>query len=99
MTLSKDSRCCQVCVVVIYYDFYGASEGSFVDTEKHAFAYRPFSFQVLPLGVTTPRDSYAWKYRELGTLLTVSLKWIRTIDNYMNGQEPYRSAILTSNHE
>ena len=30
------------------------------------------SVQVLPLGVTTPRDSYTWNYRELATLLTLS---------------------------
>ena len=27
---------------------------------------------MLPLDVTTPRDSYAWNYRELATLLTLS---------------------------
>ena len=30
------------------------------------------SVQVLPLDVTTPRDSHAWNYRELATLLTLS---------------------------
>ena len=30
------------------------------------------SVQVLPLDVTTFRDSYAWNYRELVTLLTLS---------------------------
>ena len=30
------------------------------------------SFQVLPLDVTTRRDTYAWTYRELATLLTLS---------------------------
>ena len=30
------------------------------------------SVQVIPLDVTTPRDSYAWNYRELATLLTLS---------------------------
>ena len=30
------------------------------------------SFQVLSLNVTTSRDSYAWNYRELAILLTVS---------------------------
>ena len=30
------------------------------------------SVQVLLLDVTTPRDSYAWNYRELATLLTLS---------------------------
>ena len=30
------------------------------------------SVQVLPLGVTIPRDSYAWKYREMVTVLTLS---------------------------
>ena len=30
------------------------------------------SVQVLPFDVTTPRDSYAWKYRELGTLFNLS---------------------------
>ena len=34
--------------------------------------YLPSSIQVLPLDVITPRDSYAWNYRELGTLLTLS---------------------------
>ena len=28
--------------------------------------------QVLTLDVTTPRDSYAWNYSELATLLTLS---------------------------
>ena len=30
------------------------------------------SVQVLTLNVTTSRDSYAWNYRELATLLTLS---------------------------
>ena len=30
------------------------------------------SDQLLPLDVTTPRDSYAWNYGELVTLLTLS---------------------------
>ena len=30
------------------------------------------SVQVFPLDVTTPRDSYAWNYRELATRLTLS---------------------------
>ena len=29
-------------------------------------------FQNIPLDVTTPRDSYAWNYRELTTLLALS---------------------------
>ena len=29
------------------------------------------SVLVLPLDVTTPRDSYAWNYRELATLFTL----------------------------
>ena len=29
--------------------------------------------QVLPLDVTTPRDSYAWNYRKLTTLLALSV--------------------------
>ena len=30
------------------------------------------SVQVLPFDVTTPRDSYAWNYRELATVLILS---------------------------
>ena len=30
------------------------------------------SVQALPLDVTTPRNSYAWNYRKLATLLTLS---------------------------
>ena len=30
------------------------------------------SVHALPLDLTTPRDSYAWNYRELTTLLTLS---------------------------
>ena len=30
------------------------------------------SVQVLPLNMTTPRDSYPWNYRELVTVLTLS---------------------------
>ena len=42
-----------------------------MDAEK-LFAYRAVSSQVLPLDVTTPRDFYAWNYRELATLLALS---------------------------
>ena len=38
------------------------------DTEKLCLS---SSVLVLPLDVTTPRDSYAWNYRELATLLTL----------------------------
>ena len=39
-----------------------------IDTEKLFTR----NCQVLPLDVATPRDPYAWKYRELATLLNLS---------------------------
>ena len=41
-----------------------------MDIEKHICL--SSSIQVLPLDVTTPRDSYALNYRELATLLILS---------------------------
>ena len=62
--------------VRFYLDF----EGSHFDTGN------PFclssSVQVLPLDVTTPRDSYAWNCRELANFLTLKFSsgWFRTTD-------------------
>ena len=41
------------------------------DRDRGAFCLSS-SVQVLPLDVTTPRDSYTWNYRELATLLVLS---------------------------
>ena len=47
---------------------YLACEGSFKDNEKLCLS---SSVLVLPLDVTTPRDSSTWNYRELATLSTL----------------------------
>ena len=41
-------------------------------TDVLTLTYLPSSVQTLPLDVTTPRDSYAWNYGELATLLILS---------------------------
>ena len=41
-------------------------------SNRGQFLYLSSSVLVLPLDVTSPRDSYAWNYRELATLLTLN---------------------------
>ena len=53
------------CIHIFYLDIKGGN----LDTET-LFVYR--AVQVHPLDGTTHRDSYAWNYRELVTLLTLS---------------------------
>ena len=58
------------------------------------------SVQVLPLDLTTPRDSYTWNYREMANLLThskwkFSWWWVRITNHRINAQESYHWAILT----
>ena len=57
-------------IVAIKYRFRLDVKGRHLDTWK-LFALSN-SVHVLPLDVTSPRDSYAWNDRELGTLLTLS---------------------------
>ena len=54
----------------VYTRFYLNVRGRHLDTEK-LFCVSS-SVQVLLLNVTTPRESCAWHYRELATLLTLS---------------------------
>ena len=57
-------------LLFFYTRLYLDVKGRNLDTEK-LFCLSS-SLQVLSLEVTTPRDSYAWNYRELATLLTLS---------------------------
>ena len=60
------------CIATVFLctRFYLDVKGRNLDTEK--FFCLSSSVQVLPLDVTSPRDSNAWNYRELTTLLTLS---------------------------
>ena len=80
--------------VFLYFSIccYLASEGGF-RTLRSLCLLR--SVLVLPLDVTTPRDSYAWNYRELVTLHTLCV-------NVWSGQglEPrtLESVVIASNN-
>ena len=68
-----------------------ASEGSFRTLRSLCLS---SSVMVLPFNVTTPRDSYAWSYRELATLLTLGESLVmpgtRTTDPRVCSQRLYQ---------